>query len=63
MSKVKKNKRKATLNYLEVIFVKLKSFSLAKTTSEEDKQKAKSLVKWFRINGYLLQLNNLWPIN
>lgn len=52
MSKAKKNKRKAKLNYTEVIFVNLKKFSLAKSTSEEDKQKAKSLLKWFYANGF-----------
>ena len=43
MSKVKKNK-KIKLNHKEVIFVKLKAFSLAKTTSTADKQKSESLV-------------------
>ena len=52
MSKRKKQKRKAKLNYTEIIFVNLKKFSLEKTTSEEDKQKAKSLLKWFYANGY-----------
>jgi len=52
MSKVKKNKRKAKLNYTEIIFVNLKKFSLEKSTSEEDKQKAKSLLKWFYANGF-----------
>jgi len=52
MSKVKKYKRKSKLNYTEIIFVNLKKFSLQKTTSEEDKQKAKSLLKWFYASGY-----------
>ena len=52
MSKVKKYKRKSKLNYTEIIFVNLKKFSLQKTTSEENKQKAKSLLKWFYANGY-----------
>lgn len=47
-----KRKKRAKLNYAEIIFVKLKKFSLAKTSSEEDKQKAKSLIKWFYANGY-----------
>lgn len=51
MSKVKKHK-KIKLNYKEVIFVKLKAFSLSKTTSAADKQKSESLVKWFQVNNY-----------
>ena len=51
MSKVKKNKRKAKLSYTEIIFVKLKIFSLEKSTSEDDKKKAQSLLKWFYANG------------
>jgi hypothetical protein len=52
MSKRKKHKRKAKLNYNEIIFVNLKKFSLEKTTSADDKIKAKSLLKWFYANGY-----------
>ena len=52
MSKVKKNNRKAKLNYNEILFVNLKKFSLSKSDSDEDKQKAKSLLKWFHANGF-----------
>tara|TARA_R110000850_G_scaffold117374_1_gene233759 strand:- start:160 stop:864 length:705 start_codon:yes stop_codon:yes gene_type:complete len=53
MSKVKKNQYKSQLSYEEIIVVKLKSFSLAKTTGQDDKQKAVSLIKWFQLNNYL----------
>lgn len=52
MSKRKKYKRKVKLSYSEIIFIKLKHFSLAKSTNEEDKQKAKSLIKWFHANNF-----------
>lgn len=52
MSQRKRNKKRAKLNYTEIIFIKLKKFSLDKKTSDEDKQKAKSLIKWFYANGY-----------
>jgi hypothetical protein len=53
MSKVKKKKYKSQLSYEEQIIVKLKYFSLAKTTGHDGKQKAVSLIKWFQINNYL----------
>lgn len=50
MSKTKKYKVK--LNYQEITFANLKSFSLRKGVNEEDRNKAVSLIKWFQINGY-----------
>lgn len=47
-----KRKKYMKLNYKEVIFVKLKAFSLAKTTSSDDKLRANSLVKWFQVNNF-----------
>jgi hypothetical protein len=51
MSKLK-NKYKSKLSYEEIAFIKLKMFSLAKTTGHEDKQKAVSLIKWYQINNF-----------
>lgn len=53
MSKVKKKKYKSKLSHEEMIVVKLKYLSLAKTTGHEDKQKAVSLIKWYQINNFL----------
>lgn len=47
-----KRKRKVKLSYAEIIFIKLKKFSLDKSSKEEDKQKAKSLIKWFYANNF-----------
>lgn len=52
MSKVKRKKYKSQLSYEEIMVVKLKGFSLNKTTSRDDKQKAVSLIKWFQINNF-----------
>jgi len=52
MSKVKKNKYKSHLSYEQLTVIKLKKFSLAKTTGHDDKQKAVSLIKWYQINNY-----------
>ena len=53
MSKVKKKKYKSNLSYEEIIIVKLKAFSMAKSTGHDDRQKAVSLIKWYQINNYL----------
>lgn len=52
MSKVKRKKYKSQLSYEEIMVVKLSGFSLNKTTSHDDKQKAVSLIKWFQINNF-----------
>ncbi len=52
MSKAKRNKCKTQLSYEELIVVKLKGFSLSKSTNYDDKQKAVSLIKWYQINNY-----------
>lgn len=52
MSKAKRNKYKSKLTYDELMLVKLKSFSISKSTSMDDKQKAVSLIKWYEINRF-----------
>jgi len=52
MSKSKKNKYKSQLSYEQLTVIKLKKFSLAKTTGPDGKQKAASLIRWFQVNNY-----------
>lgn len=47
-----KNKVKLKLSYSEILLVKLQHFYLLKKTSESDKQIAKSLLAWFKVNKY-----------
>ena len=50
-----KKKRKAQLSYQQTLMVNIKAHSLKKEVNEDDRAKAKSLVKWFYANGYFTQ--------
>ena len=52
MSKAKRSKYKTQLNHEEIMLVKLKSFSLSRATSHDDKQTAVSLLRWYQINKF-----------
>jgi len=47
-----KKKIKAELSANDYIIIKLQNFLLKKDTAEKDKEKARSLINWYRVNNF-----------
>lgn len=52
MSKVKKNKRKLQLSYLEITVINLEKFLRSAAIKDNQIEMVKSLLTWFKLNGY-----------
>ena len=53
MSKVKKNRKKIKLSYVEILIRDLKKLSAIKTTTGEQKELIDSLLRWYLVNHFL----------